>query len=140
MMNIEVTFPGGKRVDAKVGEHVVRTDQPVEAGGGGSAVSPTDLFLASIATCAGFYVLAFCQARGLPTHEIGLRQHVELDASTKLPTRVRLEVQVPSSFPEKHLAAIVRAAESCKVKKTIAAGPRIEVLVARADATLSRAS
>jgi ribosomal protein S12 methylthiotransferase accessory factor len=138
MADIEVTFPGGKRVDARVGEFVVHTDQPVDAGGDGSAVAPFDLFLASIAACAGIYVLGFCQARGIPTDGIALRQHVDLDAATKLPTRVRLELALPPTFPEKYVAAVMRAAEGCKVKKTIAAGPRIEVVVA--PSSLARAS
>ena len=131
MEDIEVTFPGGKRVDAKVGSYVVHTDQPVEAGGDASAVAPFDLFLASLATCAGIYVLGFCQARGLSTAGLGLRQRIELDVETKLPKRVHLELQLPPSFPDKYRAAIVRAAEGCKVKKTIAAAPLI-------DATSSR--
>lgn len=140
MADIEVSFPGGKRVDAKVGTFIVRTDQPTDAGGAGSAVAPFELFLASIATCAGIYVLGFCQARGLPTEEILLRQHVDYDATTKLPTRVRLELVLPPAFPQKYRAAVVRAAEGCKVKKTIAAAPLIEVVVAEHDARLARAS
>ena len=140
MTDIEVTFPGGKRVDAQVGEFVVRTDQPVDAGGAGSAVAPFDLFLASIATCAGIYVLGFCQARGLRVEGISLRQHVDVDATTKLPTHIRLELVLPATFPERYRAAIVRAAEGCKVKKTIAAAPVIEVVVAETDARLAQAS
>ncbi len=141
MENIEVTFPGGKRVDAQVGAHVVHTDQPVDAGGEGSAVAPFDLFLASLATCAGLYVLGFCQARGISTDGIALRQHAEVDAATKLPSHIRLELTLPPSFPEKYRAAIVRAAEGCKVKKTIATAPAIDVVVvARADAPLAHAS
>jgi hypothetical protein len=85
MQDIEVTFPGGKRVDAQVGPYVVRTDQPIEAGGAGSAIAPFDLFLASIATCAGIYVLGFCQARNLSVEGIRLEQQVELDPVTHLP-------------------------------------------------------
>jgi ribosomal protein S12 methylthiotransferase accessory factor len=140
MADIEVTFPGGKRVDAKVGEFVVHTDQPADSGGAGSAVAPFDLFLASIATCAGIYVLGFCQARGLPTDGISLRQHADLDPTTKLPTRIRLELVLPAAFPEKYRAAVVRAAEGCKVKKTIAAAPRIEVAVAELETRLAHAS
>jgi ribosomal protein S12 methylthiotransferase accessory factor len=140
MEDIEVTFPGGKRVDAQVGPFVVRTDQPVEAGGAGSAVAPFDLFLASLATCAGIYVLGFCQARGLPTEGIRLRQHVDVDPATKLPGHVRLELTLPASFPDKYRAAVVRAAEGCKVKKTMAAAPVIDVVVAQAEVSLSHAS
>jgi len=128
MEDIEVTFPGGKRVDARVGRFVLRTDQPVELGGEGSAVAPFDLFLASLATCAGIYVVGFCQARGLSTEGITLRQHVEVDAGTHLPSRIRLELGLPPSFPERYRVAVARAAEGCKVKKTMAAQPVVEVV------------
>jgi ribosomal protein S12 methylthiotransferase accessory factor len=134
MEDIEVTFPGGKRVDARVGPYTVRTDQPVDAGGAGSAVAPFDLFLASLATCAGIYVLGFCQARSLSTDGIRLRQRVELDPASHLPKRIRLELQLPASFPEKYRAAVAHAAAGCKVKKTIAAAPVIEVGLSPAEA------
>lgn len=124
---IEVTFPGGKRVDAHLGDYVIRTDQPVEGGGEGSAPGPFDLFLASLATCAGIYVLGFCQARGMSTEGLGLRQHVDLDPATKLPTRVHIELLLPPSFPERYRKAIEHAAAGCKVKKTLAAAPIVEV-------------
>jgi putative redox protein len=134
-MDIEVSFPGKKRVDARLGEFVLRTDQPIEQGGDGSAVAPFDLFLASIATCAGIYVLGFCQARGLSTEGLSLRQHVEYDVATKLPSHVQLDLQLPPSFPEKYRAAVVRAAEGCKVKKTLASPPTIEVSATLAEST-----
>ncbi len=126
-MDIEVSFPGGKRVDARFGAHLLRTDQPPELGGEGSAPAPYDLFLAALATCAGIYVLGFCQARGLPTEGLSLVQHVTYDPDTKLPRHVRLTLRLPAGFPEKYRAAVIRAAEGCKVKKTLAAPPVIEV-------------
>ena len=126
-MDIEVKFPGGKRVDAHMGDLVVRTDQSVKDGGEGTAFAPFDLFLASIATCAGIYVLGFCQARNLSTEGISLRQRVEVDPQSKLPTSIQLELGLPPGFPDKYREAVVRAAEGCKVKKTIAAAPAIQV-------------
>jgi ribosomal protein S12 methylthiotransferase accessory factor len=140
-MDIDVSFPGGKRVDARVGDFVLRTDQPPELGGEGSAVAPYDLFLASLATCAGIYVLGFCQARGLSTEGLAIRLSVpEIDPATKLPARIRIDLTLPASFPDHLRAAAVRAAESCKVKKTIAAQPLIEVIPTNAQASLDRAS
>lgn len=133
-MDIEVTFPGGKRVDARVGEYVIATDQPESLGGEGGAPAPFDLFLASIATCAGIYVLGFCQARGLPTEGLSVRQSVAYDAESHLPRHVKLEVVLPPGFPEKYRGAIVRAAENCKVKKTIAAQPSFEVVASEEGA------
>lgn len=129
MEDIEVSFPGGTKVDAKVGAFVVRTDQPVDHGGGGEAVAPFELFLASLATCAGFYVLAFCQARNISTEGLGLRQSVVTDPVTNLPSRIRMELRLPASFPEKYRVAVIRAAEGCKVRKTVASLPVIEVVV-----------
>ncbi len=129
-MDIEVTFPGGKRVAAQVGAHRIETDQPVELGGQDSAPAPFDLFLASIATCAGIYLLGFVQARGLSSEGLCLRQVVETDPDSHLPCSVRLELTLPSGFPEKYRAAVVRAVENCKVKKTIAAAPKFEVVLA----------
>jgi ribosomal protein S12 methylthiotransferase accessory factor len=140
MDDIEVTFPGGKRVDARVGGHVVHTDQPEEAGGEGSAPGPFDLFLASLATCAGVYVLAFCKARGLSTEGIAIQQRVDLDPATKLPSRIHLQLELPASFPEKYRAAIVRATEGCKVKKTLAESPPVDVALVEPSARFARAS
>ena len=128
MIDIEVTFPGGKRVDANLAGRVICTDQPASLGGADGAPAPFDLFLASIATCAGIYVLGFCQARNLSTEGLALRQRVEIDPETKLPQRVHIDIDLPHGFPEHYRAALTRAAEGCKVKKTIAAAPIFEVV------------
>ena len=127
MTDITVTFPGGKRVDAHVGEFEIRTDQPAELGGQGSAPAPFDLFLASLATCAGIYALGFCQARQIPTEGLALRQTAEYDPTTHLPTHITVELTLPPNFPERLRPAIQRAVEHCKVKKTIAAQPAFTV-------------
>ena len=127
-MDIRITFPGGKRIDAHMGAHTLRTDQPVAQGGEDSAPAPFDLFLASLGTCAGIYVAGFCQARGLSTQGIELVQHNEFVPETHLLTSVAMELTLPAEFPEKYLPAVVRAAEGCKVKKTLAAPPPVTVV------------
>lgn len=126
-MDMKITFPGGKRVDATFGGHVVRTDQPVEGGGEASAAAPFDLFLASLGTCAGIYVLGFCQARGIPTDGIELVQHMQTDPTTHLPTLIDLELTLPPTFPTKYREAVQRAAEHCKVKHMLLAPPTVRV-------------
>ena len=63
-MEIIIDFPGGAKVDAHFSGFTVKTDQSPKGGGEGSAPSPFSLFLASIGTCAGIYVLGFCRQRG----------------------------------------------------------------------------
>jgi putative redox protein len=122
-----VTLPGGKHVDARIGRHLVRTDQPVEAGGEDSAPPPFHLFLAAIGTCAGIYVAGFCQKRGLPTEGIRLLQRNTFHTETGALLRVAIDVEVPPSFPEKYRDALVRVADQCAVKKAIQAQPAFEV-------------
>lgn len=128
-MDIEVTFPGGKRVDASLGQHLIRTDQARTHGGEGTAPEPFELFLASLATCAGIYVLGFCQAREIPTEGVKLLQHHRFDDATHRLEQVQLEIVLPPTFPEKYRASIAKAAEGCKVKRTLFSPPEVAVVV-----------
>lgn len=119
---IIVTFPGGRRVDAQVGRHVVHTDQPEGGGGEDSAPSPFELFLASLGTCAGIFVQGFCAKRGLPVDGIRIVEHPAFGPDGVL-TSVALDIELPASFPEKYREALVRVAEQCSVKRAIAAQP-----------------
>lgn len=127
--DILVTLPGGRRVDATVGAHLVRTDQPRDHGGEDSAPAPFQLFLASIGTCAGIFVQGFCQKRGIPFEGIRIVERPSYAADGTL-AGVDLDIQVPPGFPEKYLPALVRVAEQCSVKKAIAAQPRFAVRAA----------
>lgn len=122
-MEILVDFPGGSRVDAHFEGFTVPTDQPPMA----SAPSPFELFLSSIATCAGIYVLGFCQKRGLPTEGIQIIQRTHSDPSTGMIGQIDIEIHVPPTFPEKYLDSVIRAAELCKVKKHLEKPPVFNV-------------
>jgi len=126
-MEMTISFPGGARVDAEFGPHIVRTDQPPQGGGEGSAATPFATFLASIGTCAGIYVLGFCRQRGLPSEGIRIVQRMDSDPATGLVARIRLEIHVPADFPEKYRAALIRSAEQCAVKKHLESPPRFEI-------------
>ncbi|MGD0711675.1 MAG: OsmC family protein [Bacteroidales bacterium] len=126
-MTIAISFEGKKGVNANVGGFIVKTDQPIDSGGNGTAPSPFDLFLASIATCSGVYVKSFCDNRNLPTEGIKIFQHAEYDSETKLVSKLNLEIVVPASFPEKYRDALAEVAGKCKVKKQIKNPPEFNV-------------
>ncbi len=125
---MEVTFDGNKVITAHLNDHTIRTDQPVKAGGTNSAPTPFELFLASIGTCAGIYVKSFCDQRQIPAENIRINQTMEFDKQTGLPAFIKIDIQLPADFPEKYKAAVINAAELCKVKKTIAKPPVFQVL------------
>src|SRR5690349_10638211 len=96
-------------------------------------MSPFDLFLASIAACMGFYALRFCQERSLSTEGLGLTLEPIRDEQAKRTTLIRVELVLPSTFPEKYRAAIERAVDQCAVKKHILEPPRFELQVVSGD-------
>ena len=135
-MTIRVHFSGGKRVDAEVGSHIIHTDQAPEHGGNGSAPEPFELFLSSLATCAGLYVLGFCQARQISTEGIELVQHHRFDAGGQRLEAIELDILLPDTFPEKYRNAVVNAAAACKVKKALFAPPTVVVSARAADGVM----
>lgn len=126
-MEMVVEFPGGARVDAHFNGYTVKTDQPPMGGGEGSAPAPFSVFLASIGTCAGIYVLGFCKQRGLPTEGIRIVQRDMRNPMTGMVERIDMEIQVPPSFPEKYYDALVRSADQCAVKKHLEHPPKFNV-------------
>lgn len=128
-MDMIVTFPGGKRVDAQYKGFSIRTDQSLQEGGEASAPEPFDLFLASIATCAGIYVLEFCQYRSIPVENIRLVQKIERNVETRMVEKITITLFVPPEFPTKYKNAVIRAAQLCSVKKHLYQPPEFLMIV-----------
>jgi putative redox protein len=128
-MEMEIRFPGGKRVEALFDEYTVTTDQPFADGGSGSAPSPFDLFLASIGTCTGYYVLSFCQKNNIPTETMKLTARFLKNSGTHLVENVHIDIQVSREFPEKYKNAVIKAAEVCTVKRHLQTPPKVDIKV-----------
>jgi len=126
-MEMVIDFPGGAKVDAHFSGFTVKTDQPPMGGGEGSAPAPFGLFLASIGTCAGIYVLGFCKQRGLPVEGIKIIEKTESNPATGMVENIALEIQVPESFPAKYYDALIRSADQCAVKKHLEKPPKFNV-------------
>jgi putative redox protein len=126
-MDLLIDFPGGSKVDAHFSGFTVKTDQSVRGGGEGSAPSPFNIFLASIGTCAGIYVLGFCKQRNLSMEGIRILEKVNSNPATGMVDEIAIEIQVPESFPEKYYDALVRSADQCAVKKHLENPPKFNV-------------
>jgi ribosomal protein S12 methylthiotransferase accessory factor len=126
-MEMIISFPGGARVDASFEDFTVATDQPPMGGGEGSAPTPFAVFLSSIGTCAGIYVLGFCKQRGLPTDEIRIIERIHKNPTDGMVGTIDLEIQVPESFPEKYYESLIRSANFCAVKKHLEHPPSFNV-------------
>ena len=122
-MEILVDFPGGSRVDAHFGNFTIPTDQPPA----GNAPTPFAVFLSSIGTCAGIYVLGFCRQRDLPTDNIHIVQHIHANPLNGMVDKIDLEIHVPTTFPEKYRDSLIRSAELCAVKKHLENPPAFNI-------------
>ncbi len=127
MAKVEVSFPGGVQVAARIGGHEILTDQPEEDGGGGGAPSPYDLFLSSVATCAGYYALRFCQQRQLNSAGLSIALDIERHPDTRRLETISMILTLPKDFPEKYQQAILRSVSQCSVKKALSDPPEIEL-------------
>jgi putative redox protein len=124
---MDITFEGNKKVVADYKGFRIVTDQPVRAGGDGTAPAPFDLFLASMGTCAGIYVKSFCDQRGIPTEGIRLTQETIHNRETQLISDLTITIYLPESFPAKYTDAVVNAANLCAVKRHLHNPPNMVV-------------
>jgi ribosomal protein S12 methylthiotransferase accessory factor len=120
-MDMVIDFPGGLKVDAHMGHMTIPTNQD------GSDPAPFGLFLASIGTCAGIYVLQFCKQRGISPDGVRIVQRMSSNPLTRMIDRVELDIQVPPDFPDKYKNAVIRAADQCAVKKHLENPPTFDV-------------
>lgn len=132
-MEMIIDFPGGARVDAHFRGHTLPTDQPPQGGGEDSAPMPFEVFLASIGTCAGIYILGFCRQRGIPTEGIRIVQRHDFNPFNGMVDKIELEIQVPPTFPRQYRDALIRSADLCKVKKTLEKPPKFEIVTAEVE-------
>ncbi len=121
-MELQVTFPGELEVNANYGPFNIATNQ------NGTAPPPFALFLASIGTCAGIYVLAFCKQRGLDTEGLKITQKMDVNPTNQMIENIILDIKLPEGFPEKYKEAIIRSADQCAVKKHMIKPPQFEIL------------
>ena len=125
-MNMKVTLEGNKKVSTHIGDHLIMTDQPEKHGGSNTAPAPYDLFLASIGTCAGFYVQSYCESKDIDSTGIEITLEAKRDEKGAINGFVTT-IHVPEHIPEKLHAVFKKVAAQCAVKKTIMNNPEFIV-------------
>ncbi len=125
---MEVRFRSGESYDVDVRGHQVRVDQPADAGGEDTAPTPTELFVASLATCVAFYAGRYLSRHGYTRDGLGVS--VEYDMATDRPARVaavRLTLRVPPGLPVELWPALRAVATHCTVHNTLERPPAISI-------------
>ncbi len=124
---MEIFLGQNQKVEARHKGFVIETDQPTKAGGDNEAPAPFDLFLASIGTCAGFYVKSFCRQRKISEENIKIKLTTQRDPQKAMIGQINIDIYLPESFPTKYKDAIIKSAEQCSVKKHIFDPPEFTI-------------
>lgn len=115
---MKITFEGNKKVKVRVKDFDVWTDQPKEQGGDASAPTPIDLFLASLGSCSGVFVLNFLKQHALPEN-IYLTLDPVWNISDYVIDKIKVIIHVPADFPQKYENALIEVAKRCLVARHV---------------------
>jgi putative redox protein len=125
---MDVRFVAGEAYEVTVRGHRLIVDQPADAGGQDSAPTPTELFVASLATCVAFYAGRYLTRHGYSRD--GLAVSVRYDMARDRPARVsgvRLTVRVPAGLPPERWAALRAVVSHCTVHNSLAIPPLVTI-------------
>jgi len=125
---MEARFVAGEAYQVTVRGHQLLVDQPADAGGQDSAPTPTELFVASLASCVAFYAGRFLTRHGYSRD--GLAVSAGYEMASDRPARVsnvRLMVRVPAGLPPERWAALRAVASHCTVHNTLASPPSVTI-------------
>ncbi len=124
-MEVTVNHLGAVQFEIKARQHVIACDQPPENGGFDEGMTPPELMLASLASCAGFYAAAYLKKHKLA--EKGTQVRVTAD-KVKPPARLdnfQIEVEVPVDLTEEQRKGVEDAVHHCLIHNTLLAPPKI---------------
>jgi len=128
-MEVRVEHLGGVQFEIKARQHTIVCDQPGENGGYDEGMTPPELLLASLGSCAGFYAAMYLKKHKLAAEGTIVRVTAE---KLKDPARVdnfRIEVEVPADFDEKHREGIEHSIHHCLIHNTLLHPPQITLEV-----------
>lgn len=125
---LQVRFESGESYEVAVRGHRLLVDQPADAGGQDAAPTPTELFVASLATCVAFYAGRYLTRHGASRD--GLTVSVSYQMATDRPARVtdiRLTVRVPADLPPERWPALRAVISHCTVHNSLTTPPSVSI-------------
>jgi ribosomal protein S12 methylthiotransferase accessory factor len=123
---MKISFPGGKKVYIDYKDFLIKTDQPLKFGGENTSPEPFSLFISSIGSCIGLYILSFCQERNIPTNKMKLLLKTKKNNDTKMIEKIDIKI-ITKNFPDKYIKSVIKTANLCTVKKHLEKPPKIDI-------------
>jgi len=129
MYETSVRYVDGVSFQVEARGHSLICDQPPENGGSDTGMTPPELMLASLGTCAGYYALQYLKVRNLPLEGLSVRVSAEKGTQPARLASFRIDVEAPGAEDPKHHQGLVRAVEKCLIHHTLLNPPAIEIVV-----------
>ena len=132
-MEVHVEHLGAVQFEIKARQHTIVSDQPAENGGFDEGMTPPELLLASLGSCAAFYAAAYLRTKSLAME--GTRVRVTAEKATA-PPRLEdflIEVELPVEVSEEHRAGVEAAIHHCLIHNTLLHSPRIAIALKTAE-------
>ena len=132
-MEVKITHLDNVKFGICSGSHSIICDQPTENGGEDFGMTPPELLLASLGSCAAFYAMQYLKTRNLA--EAGVEVTVTAE-KLKQPPRVgnfRVQVVCPVSLTADQTDGLMRSVHHCLVHNTLLTPPEIEIELATPD-------
>lgn len=128
MLEVTVDHLGAVQFEIKARQHNIVSDQPPENGGYDEGMTPPELLLASLASCAGFYAAQYLRKFKLATE--GTHVRVLADKVKEPVARIdnfRIEIETPLELTDQHRAGVERAVHHCLIHNTLLHPPAISI-------------
>lgn len=125
-MNVTIRHLDGVRFAAETRGHRIIVDQPRDNKGEDTGMTPPELLLASLGSCAAYYALEYLRTRQLPENDVTVEVEAEKAKAPARLGRFVVRVRVPE-LDQRHREGIQRAIRSCIVHNTLHAHPEIEL-------------
>jgi len=124
-MEIQVEHLGAVQFEIKARQHSIVSDQPSENGGFDEGMTPPELLLASLGSCAGFYAAQYLKKHRLAPE--GTIVHVTAEKA-KDPARLDnfcISLEVPCELSPGDIEGIEQSVHHCLIHNTLLNPPKI---------------
>jgi uncharacterized OsmC-like protein len=129
-MEVTVQHLGAVQFEIKARAHTIVSDQPAENHGFDEGMTPPELFLASLGSCAAYYAAEYLRQKGLATEGTCVTVHADkvLKPDARL-DNIRIEVELPFACDERDRAGVDRAVHRCLIHNTLLQPPKMEIAI-----------
>lgn len=128
-MEVRVEHLGAVQFEIKARQHTVICDQPLDSSGDDEGMTPPELLLASLGSCAAFYAVDYLKRNRILRE--GVKARVTAD-KVKGPFRLdnfKIELEVPGGIDESQMKGLEDAVHRCLIHNTLLNPPAIDLVI-----------